>query len=62
MQVRLAMSSTDPRPAQLEKGQSRDYGIGESIDAYIRACQVHGWNVPPGFRQMALGGASPSGY
>jgi ubiquitin-conjugating enzyme E2 Q len=50
------MSSTDPRPAQLEAGSSRDYGVGEAIDAYVRACQVHGWTVPPGFREMAMGG------
>jgi ubiquitin-conjugating enzyme E2 Q len=57
------MSSTDPRPAQLEKGMMRDYGIGEAIDAYIRACQVHGWTVPEGFKEMAQGGVSLSyGY
>jgi ubiquitin-conjugating enzyme E2 Q len=60
LQVRLAMSSTDPRPAQLENGGSRDYGVGEAIEAYIRACQVHGWAVPPGFREMAMGGEPSS--
>jgi ubiquitin-conjugating enzyme E2 Q len=62
LQVRLAMSSTDPRPAQLEHGRGGDYGIHEAIDAYIRACQVHGWNVPANFREQALGGASASGW
>jgi ubiquitin-conjugating enzyme E2 Q len=56
------MSSTDPRPAQLEAGMSRDYGIGEAIDAYIRACRVHGWTAPASFSEMAQGGASSSGY
>ena len=43
LQVRLAMSSTDPKPARLEPGASvRDYAVGEAIDAYIRACNAHG--------------------
>ena len=46
LQVRMAMSSTEPRPARLQfsrgyEGQS--YGVGEAIDAYKRACQAHGW-------------------
>lgn len=57
------MSSLDPKPARLE-GTNRgvrvsEYGVGEAIDAYIRACQVHGWTVPEGFREMALGGSLP---
>lgn len=54
------MSSTDPRPAKLEDGGMRDYGVGEAIEAYIRACQTHGWQVPHGFREMAMGGAPAS--
>ncbi len=42
LQVRLAISSTDPKPARLEPGPIRDYGVGEAIEAYIRACQTHG--------------------
>ncbi|KAI4223057.1 MAG: hypothetical protein L6R36_005687 [Xanthoria steineri] len=50
LQVRLAMSSTDPKPARLEPGKVRDYGVGEAIEAYIRACNAHGWTVPPDFQ------------
>ncbi|KAL8728665.1 MAG: hypothetical protein Q9166_005229 [cf. Caloplaca sp. 2 TL-2023] len=50
LQVRLAMSSTDPKPARLEPGKVRDYDVGEAIEAYIRACHTHGWQVPPDFR------------
>lgn len=47
LQVRMAMSSTEPRPARLEKGLSHaSYGVGEAIDAYKRACQMHGWTAP----------------
>ncbi len=47
LQVRLALSSTDPKPARLEPGSVRDYGVGEAIEAYIRACQTHGVSIPP---------------
>ena len=42
LQVRLAISSTDPRPARLEPGPVRDYGVGEAVEAFIRACSAHG--------------------
>ncbi|KAL8765835.1 MAG: hypothetical protein Q9209_007194 [Squamulea sp. 1 TL-2023] len=42
LQVRLAVSSTDPKPARLEPGKVRDYDVGEAIEAYIRACHTHG--------------------
>lgn len=42
LQVRLAMSSTDPKPARLEFGPVRDYHIGEAVEAFIRACNTHG--------------------
>lgn len=50
LQVRLALSSTDPKPARLEPGKVRDYGVGEAIEAYIRACHAHGWQIPSDFR------------
>lgn len=42
LQVRLAMSSLDPKPARLEAGPVRDYQVGEAIEAFIRACNTHG--------------------
>ena len=50
VQVRAAISSTDPKPARLEPGPVRDYGQGEAVEAYVRACHTHGWQVPPDFR------------
>jgi ubiquitin-conjugating enzyme E2 Q len=63
LQVRLAISSTEPRPARLDPTASRkvDYGTGEAIDAYLRACAQHGWQVPPGFRE-GFSQPGPSGY
>lgn len=42
LQVRLAISSTDPKPARLEPGLIRDYQVGEAVEAFVRACHTHG--------------------
>lgn len=55
LQVRVEMMSLD-RPARLEskaKGSQRDYGTAEAIEAYERSCKMHGWAIPPGFRDFA---------
>jgi ubiquitin-conjugating enzyme E2 Q len=57
LQVRMAISSLEPKPARLEHHGRVDYGVGEAVEAYIRACNVHGWTVPTGFREMAYGGS-----
>jgi ubiquitin-conjugating enzyme E2 Q len=59
LQVRMAMSSIDPRPARLQSsggcvGQA--YGVGEAIDAYKRACLQHGWTPPKDFDSLREGG------
>lgn len=54
LQVRMALCSTDPKPARLEgrRGDAvRDYGTGEAVEAYVRACRTHGWEVPKEFEQ-----------
>ncbi|KAJ5937361.1 hypothetical protein N7454_004661 [Penicillium verhagenii] len=53
LQVRLAISSTDPRPARLATGGRQDYGVGEAVTAFKRACLAHGWQVPPDMDLMA---------
>ncbi|KAI9889493.1 MAG: hypothetical protein M1814_005276 [Vezdaea aestivalis] len=55
MQVRMAISSTEPHPARLARGPVSDYATGEAVEAYIRSCQVHGWRVPENFRAFARG-------
>lgn len=62
VQVRMAITSLDPKPARLERSVRRDYGIGEAVEAYIRACAIHGWTVPAGFKETAWGGAEESGH
>lgn len=65
LQVRLAISNLDPRPARLEGGgkkqSQQDYGTGEAMAAYVRACQTHGWKVPDSFQEFASG-ANPNFY
>ncbi|KAI9648683.1 hypothetical protein NHQ30_003321 [Ciborinia camelliae] len=56
LQVRLALMSTDPKPARLEhrgKEQQREYGTQEAMSAFIRACNIHGWEVPKDFQDFA---------
>jgi ubiquitin-conjugating enzyme E2 Q len=45
LQVRLALTSTDPTPARLDPNTTTDYRIGEAIEAYQRACRTHGVGV-----------------
>jgi len=57
LQIRMAMASTDPKPARLQirgqctVGDSNSYGSSEAIEAYKRACITHGWTVPADFDQ-----------
>jgi ubiquitin-conjugating enzyme E2 Q len=57
LQIRLAMSNLDPKPARLENRSrlqsSRDYGVGEAMEAYVRACQAHNWEVPKDFKDFS---------
>ena len=55
LQVRMAMTSTDPQPARLEKGPVQSYSAGEAMAAYLRACRLHGWVVPEDFTVMSRG-------
>lgn len=47
LQVRIGLCDTE-RPARLVRsGQSiGDYGIDEALDAYQRAANAHGWQIP----------------
>ncbi|KAA8575780.1 hypothetical protein EYC84_004880 [Monilinia fructicola] len=61
LQVRLAIMSTEPKPARLEsKGKQHqgEYGTHEAMAAFIRACNMHGWEVPKDFQDFATTPAS----
>ncbi|EXJ87931.1 hypothetical protein A1O1_04858 [Capronia coronata CBS 617.96] len=54
--VRMALLDEE-RPARLAKagaGVSDTYGIAEAVEAYVRACRNHGWQVPAGFDKLHL--------
>ena len=57
LQVRLAIASTDPQPARLETvkkhNNDSDYGSAEAVQAYKRACLMHGWTIPSDFDHIA---------
>ncbi|KAK3320889.1 hypothetical protein B0T19DRAFT_374231 [Cercophora scortea] len=62
LQVRMAICSTDPKPARLRNPGKKpagtgegDYGISEAVDAFLRAANVHGWKVPHNLKKTALG-------
>ena len=60
VQVRVALCSTEPRPARLRdvrraRGFSHgpaDYGVDEAFEAYARAARTHGWRVPADQMEM----------
>lgn len=53
LQVKLAIESTEPKPARLERGGERGiYGPQEAKEAYIRACRTHGWIIPQDIQDM----------
>lgn len=45
LQVRMAICSTEPRPARLAHS-GYDYAVGEAVESYKRACMMHGWEIP----------------
>ncbi|PSR80041.1 hypothetical protein BD289DRAFT_374688 [Coniella lustricola] len=60
LSIKMAMSSSDPRPARLNarSGICRDYSPLEAIQAFERAAARHGWTVPADSRENALQVAS----
>lgn len=46
LQIKLAISNLDPRPARLARNWDHPYAIHEAIEGYRRAAATHGWKVP----------------
>ena len=54
LQVRMAITNTEPRPARLAHVSGRrDYRVGEAVEAYKRACITHGWQIPEDITKMS---------
>ena len=54
LQIRLAVTSLEPKPARLEAGPVRDYSAGEAVEAFKRACRAHNVRNPYPFTIRSL--------
>ncbi|KAI0824358.1 hypothetical protein BC628DRAFT_1379076 [Trametes gibbosa] len=46
LQIKLAISNLDPRPARLASNWNSPYGMYEALEGYKRAASHHGWKIP----------------
>lgn len=54
VQVRMAICSTEPWPARLDSSRrQQEYSVGEAVDAYKRASEIHGWQAPNDFQRIS---------
>ncbi|KAH7100349.1 hypothetical protein BKA62DRAFT_706762 [Auriculariales sp. MPI-PUGE-AT-0066] len=53
LQIKLAVSSTEPRPARLAQNWQEPYGVHEALEGFKRAARTHGWTVPDGTERLA---------
>ncbi|KAJ5154169.1 Ubiquitin-conjugating enzyme E2 [Penicillium coprophilum] len=54
LQVRMAITNTDPRPARLNLSLANtDYSVGEAVAAYRRVAMAHGWQISKDIEQLA---------
>ncbi|KAE8307038.1 hypothetical protein BDV41DRAFT_556147 [Aspergillus transmontanensis] len=53
LQVRMALTNTDPVPARLNQSHMQDYAIGEAVAAYTRVCHLHGWKIPDDLEKVS---------
>ncbi|CAI7563857.1 unnamed protein product [Penicillium palitans] len=54
LQVRMAITNTEPRPARLNlTAKSNDYSVGEAVEAYRRVALAHGWQISKDIQQLA---------
>ncbi|TFK84836.1 hypothetical protein K466DRAFT_526791 [Polyporus arcularius HHB13444] len=54
LQVKLAISSLDPKPAHLAPNWDTPYGMQEAMEGFKRAANFHGWKIPQDFDRIAL--------
>ncbi|KAI0795943.1 hypothetical protein C8Q75DRAFT_846922 [Abortiporus biennis] len=55
LQIRLAISNLEPRPARLAINWQIPYSMMEAIEGYKRAANTHGWRIPPELDRLARG-------
>ncbi|KAJ6535050.1 hypothetical protein B0H19DRAFT_963825, partial [Mycena capillaripes] len=52
MQIKLAISNLDPKPARLASNWNMPYSVGEALAGFKRAAATHGWTVPDGIDKL----------
>jgi len=53
MQIKLAISNLDPRPARLDPSHwNMPYQMREALEGYLRAATTHGWKFPDGLQKL----------
>ncbi|EPS95732.1 hypothetical protein FOMPIDRAFT_1032740 [Fomitopsis schrenkii] len=52
LQIKLAISNLEPRPARLAQNWDMAYGMQEALDGYKRAANTHGWAIPRGIEKL----------
>ncbi|EIW74242.1 hypothetical protein CONPUDRAFT_85969 [Coniophora puteana RWD-64-598 SS2] len=56
LQIKLAISNLDPRPARLAQNWSMPYSPHEALEGYERAARTHGWKIPTGLNRLVTRG------
>ncbi|OQE78477.1 hypothetical protein PENNAL_c0056G00818 [Penicillium nalgiovense] len=54
LQVRMALTNKDPRPARLNRDcANMDYSVGGAVEAYRRVAVAHGWQISKDIEKLA---------
>jgi len=46
LQIKMAISNPDPKPARLAQNWDVPYSMREAVEGFRRAAGAHGWRVP----------------
>ncbi|KAJ3823174.1 hypothetical protein F5880DRAFT_1613100 [Lentinula raphanica] len=52
LQIKLAISNPDPKPARLAHNWNTPYGVLEALEGYRRAATTHNWIIPAGLEKL----------
>ncbi|EAU83704.2 hypothetical protein CC1G_05608 [Coprinopsis cinerea okayama7 len=52
LQIKLAISNLEPRPARLAPNWDQHYGVHEALEGFKRAAATHHWKVPEGLDRL----------
>ncbi|KIY49649.1 hypothetical protein FISHEDRAFT_65102 [Fistulina hepatica ATCC 64428] len=54
MQIKLAVSNLEPRPARLASNWQIPYSVREALEGFRRAANAHNWTVPPNLEKLLM--------